>query len=395
MTRLRMLKIAFSMLFVFGVAVVYPNLPNDTAIETTTPETGQSSASSSKTPQQLIETEYAYQVERLTIDSSLVAAAPTATATQSTQVVTAAVSDEMQEKLDLALNQELDDTIYTTVEEYFGTDTSTGSLPEAPTVVVPTVAPTEAPTVAPTVAPTAAPTEAPTEAPTAEPTPTPEATEGETEGEADGTEDEDGATAMPTATAAPTPTATAAPTPTATVAPTAAPTPTPTAAQVPVITVTDSSLTGYAQISRYNDYFLAEYKTYTYAVSQAYGVSYELLVAIMYNESRFIVDATNYNTNGTTDRGLMQINDVCFSTLNAAIGLPSLDSLYDPGWNITSGAYLVYYYMVRYGYNELDALLCYQCGYTGAQSYFTSGNRPVSYTNVTTNLAIYQSANLT
>ncbi|MFI3169233.1 MAG: lytic transglycosylase domain-containing protein, partial [Faecalibacterium sp.] len=235
--------------------------------------------------------------------------------------------------------------------------------------------------------PTAVPTATPTVAPTAAPTATP--AEGEGEG------DEAGGTVTATPTVAPTVAPTATPTTAPTATPTAAPTATPTAApQIPVLTVTNSSLTSYSQISLYNS-FADEYKTFTYAVSEAYGVSYELLLAIMYNESRFTVNATNVNTNGTVDRGLMQINEVCFSTLNTAIGLPSLDSLYDPGWNITSGAYLIYYYMARYGYSELDALLCYQCGYTGAQSYFASGNRPVSYTNVTTNLAIYQSANLT
>ncbi len=406
MTRLKLLKIAFSVMFVFGIAVVYPQLPDENVIETAT---GEPTPTATLTVQQRIDAQYPYLIAGLQADESLIVT-PSPTQGAANQVVVAGVSAEMQEKLDLALNQELDDTIYSTAEEYFGTDDYDTSLPEAPTVVVPTATPTTAPTTAPTATPTAAPTATPTAAPTPTPTAAPTAVPtaaptAEPTATAEGAQDDEDAAGSATATPTEAPTAeptaepTAAPTaePTAapTVAPTAVPTPTATVKEVPLITVTDASLTGYAQISRYNDYFLAEYKTYTYAVSQAYGVSYELLLAIMYNESRFIVDATNVNTNGTTDRGLMQINDVCVSMLQSAIGLPSADSLYDPAWNITAGAYLIYYYMTVYNMNELDALLCYQCGYTGAQSYFTSGNRPVSYTNVTTNLAIYQSANLT
>ncbi len=338
MTQLKWLKIAFSLVFVFGTAAVYATLPTDDAIETAT--TQQETTIQPQSAQAVVDTYYPYEVERIVVETPAANTVVTeATPTPTTQVITAGISDEMAEKLELALNQELDDTIYTTVEEYFGADTSTSTLPEAPTVVVPTETAT----------------------------PTPEETAGtDTETDADGS----GETATPTATAS---TSTSG---------------------GPLMTVTDASLTGYSQISTYNS-FSSEYKTFTYAVAQAYGISYELLIAIMYNESRFNVNATNVNTNGTTDRGLMQINEVCFSTLNQAIGLPSLDSLYDPGWNITSGAYLIYYYMVRYNYSELDALLCYQCGYSGAQKYFTSGERPVTYTYVTNTLSIYQSANLT
>lgn len=385
MTRLKLLKIAFSVLFLVGSVTVYAHLPSSDVLETQQP-----TATATLSPQERIEAQYPYTITQFTLNESLLAV-ESATPSPTPLVVKVTISDEMAEKLELALNQELDDTIYTTEEEYFGDGDLSSGLPEAPTVVLPTATPTVAPTATPTVAPTATPTAAPTATPTATPTEAPTATP--TEGEGEG--DEAGGTATATPTAAPTATPTTAPTATPTATPTAAPTATPTAApQIPVLTVTDSSLTSYSQISLYNS-FADEYKTFTYAVSEAYGVSYELLLAIMYNESRFTVNATNVNTNGTVDRGLMQINEVCFSTLNTAIGLPSLDALYDPGWNITSGAYLIYYYMARYGYSELDALLCYQCGYTGAQSYFASGNRPVSYTNVTTNLAIYQSANLT
>ncbi len=307
MNYLKLFKIAFSVFFVFAIAVAYPQLQKSEAIETSAP-VEQESAQATLSPQAMVETVYPYTVEPLVPDESLMPT-PTPTPTTASQVVTAGLSDATVAKLEAALNQETDDTVYQTVEEYFGT-TGGGVTGDAPFVTIPS-----------------------------------SSAEVSMSG------------------------------------------------SVPVLTVTDASLTSYGQITAYNS-FATEYKYYTYQVAQAYGVSYEMLMAIMYNESTFHVNATNYNTNGTTDRGLMQINDVCYSTVAAHLGLTSIDQLYDPYVSIQAGAYLIYYHMQSYPAEE-NALLCYQCGAAGAQYYFESGTRPVSYTRVITNRDIYISANLT
>ncbi len=143
--------------------------------------------------------------------------------------------------------------------------------------------------------------------------------------------------------------------------------------------------------------FPTEYKLYAYEISKAYGVSYEMLLAIMYNESRFNASAINktLNSNGTWDWGIMQINDVCLSFLKTNMGLTSMDQLLDPYKGIQAGAVLLSYYMRRYGGPEEDALLRYQMGASGANKYFESGTRPYVYTTVINNRTIYQNANLT
>jgi len=56
---------------------------------------------------------------------------------------------------------------------------------------------------------------------------------------------------------------------------------------------------------------------HTYLTAKRYNVDYEDVLAIMYVESKFDVHAVNRgNSNGTTDYGLMQINDVHLSSRN-------------------------------------------------------------------------------
>ena len=62
-------------------------------------------------------------------------------------------------------------------------------------------------------------------------------------------------------------------------------------------------------------------KEYTSEVCEENDIPYELVLAIIYNESRFQSEATGYNKNGTKDYGLMQLNDITYDFLNENIGI--------------------------------------------------------------------------
>lgn len=51
-----------------------------------------------------------------------------------------------------------------------------------------------------------------------------------------------------------------------------------------------------------------EIQQYIWELCGEYEISYELVLSVIYNESKFNTNAKNVNRNGTVDRGLMQIN---------------------------------------------------------------------------------------
>jgi hypothetical protein len=123
-----------------------------------------------------------------------------------------------------------------------------------------------------------------------------------------------------------------------------------------------------------------ELKVYTYNTAQAYGISYEMVLAIIYHESRFNAGSTHLNTNGTTDWGLMQINDVCFSLLQRQLGISSMSDLLDPYKAIQAGCAILAYHLAYTG-NEDDALLRYQVGNGNYLYYKSIGAVPACHTN--------------
>lgn len=112
-----------------------------------------------------------------------------------------------------------------------------------------------------------------------------------------------------------------------------------------------------------------ELKEYTYNLCIDKDLDYDTIIAVIYNESRFLSDVTGYNTNGTKDYGLMQINDSAFDFLNKTIGLESMADLYDPKTNILAGTTLMEYHIDFTDDVDL-ALLRYQIG-EGAYSQCT------------------------
>lgn len=77
---------------------------------------------------------------------------------------------------------------------------------------------------------------------------------------------------------------------------------------------------------------------YTYAMCEKYGVQYELLLAVMYVESRYNVNAVG----GGNSYGLCQIHYSNTANLQRAIGLTDLLDPYD---NIEAGAYMLNMYL--------------------------------------------------
>ncbi len=87
-----------------------------------------------------------------------------------------------------------------------------------------------------------------------------------------------------------------------------------------------------------------------------YGISPNLLYAISKGESSFNPIAINYNTNGSYDYGLMQINSSWEPTLRK-LGIP-WDTLADPCTNVMVGAWVLSQCIRDYGYTW-PAVGCY------------------------------------
>ena len=91
------------------------------------------------------------------------------------------------------------------------------------------------------------------------------------------------------------------------------------------------------------------------AAANQYGVPPQMALAIASHESGFNPNATNLNKNGTTDWGVMQLNDTTVQTLGVSDPL-------DPQQNIDAGVGLLAKYLQQYGGNEDLALQAYASG---------------------------------
>lgn len=87
---------------------------------------------------------------------------------------------------------------------------------------------------------------------------------------------------------------------------------------------------------------------------EEYGISPQILRAIAKVESNFNPRAVNWNTNGTYDFGVMQIN----SDWYPALGKERWMSLGDPCSNVRTGAMILAGCIKRYGYSW-EAVGCY------------------------------------
>jgi hypothetical protein len=85
-----------------------------------------------------------------------------------------------------------------------------------------------------------------------------------------------------------------------------------------------------------------------------YGINPQILRAIAKVESNFNPRAINWNTNGTYDFGVMQIN----TSWGYALGKEWWSTLGDPCTNIRAGAMILASCMKKYGYTW-EAIGCY------------------------------------
>ena len=120
------------------------------------------------------------------------------------------------------------------------------------------------------------------------------------------------------------------------------------------------------------DSWKSDLKEYTSQVCDEYGVDYSLALGVIYNESRFRSGLTHMNSNGTTDYGLMQVNEVNFKYLNRTLGITSMNQLLDDRVGIRCGVYLLAYHKNATG-NDSAALLRYQVGEGTYRKYVKSG----------------------
>ena len=99
---------------------------------------------------------------------------------------------------------------------------------------------------------------------------------------------------------------------------------------------------------------------YIYDRSAALGLEFELVLALIWRESTFRIEAIGVNRNGTQDSGLMQINDVNRGWLSERYGIYNL---MDPFQNVDAGTMILADLLSRYG--EPYALMAYQFGEGG------------------------------
>lgn len=86
-----------------------------------------------------------------------------------------------------------------------------------------------------------------------------------------------------------------------------------------------------------------------------YGVPPSVALGVAAHESGFNPNATNLNTNGTTDYGVMQLNSTTVQTLGVSNPM-------DPQQNIDAGVSLLGQYLTQYNGNVQQALQAYASG---------------------------------
>lgn len=120
-----------------------------------------------------------------------------------------------------------------------------------------------------------------------------------------------------------------------------------------------------------------ELQEFTYQRCQEMNLDYPVILALMWRESRFNPYAVGYNSNGTTDSGIMQINDVNRPWLASELGITNL---LDPYENITAGTELLGRLAADHGQHY--GLLAYQYGEYGMLNRVSSGMTTSSLTEV-------------
>ena len=87
-----------------------------------------------------------------------------------------------------------------------------------------------------------------------------------------------------------------------------------------------------------------------------YGLPVSLIKAVAYTESGFNPQAIDYDSNGTYDYGVMQINTIWYKQLK-----PYWNNLADPCYNVEVGTWILYRCIKKYN-SVKEGLACYNSG---------------------------------
>jgi hypothetical protein len=109
-----------------------------------------------------------------------------------------------------------------------------------------------------------------------------------------------------------------------------------------------------------------EIQDYIYETCLTYNVPFELVIAIMKEESLFRADIISR----TNDYGLMQINQVNHEWLSEKLGI---SNFLDPKQNALAGIYILSLHMKYCNNDVIKALMCYGLGAGGAQKLWNQG----------------------
>lgn len=152
-------------------------------------------------------------------------------------------------------------------------------------------------------------------------------------------------------------------------------------------------------IEKQNQYYISEIslpkeiQEFVYDECLKYdNVTYEEALAVMMTENaKFDAKAVNYNTNGTYDTGLFQINSVNAQWLNEKLGITDLTNPYQ---NIQAGIYI----LNSLEYEAHQKYMSYNMGVTGAKRKINKGIESTAYSNKVINTIqeikkIYTSSN--
>lgn len=115
-----------------------------------------------------------------------------------------------------------------------------------------------------------------------------------------------------------------------------------------------------------------ELQDYIFSITEQYSVPAEVVIAIIERES----DYRPHVTGLAGEQGLMQIHPINHEWLSEELGITDY---YDPEQNILAGTYLLSRLFNKYD-TATEALMCYNCGETGAKRLWTKGITETEYT---------------
>lgn len=121
----------------------------------------------------------------------------------------------------------------------------------------------------------------------------------------------------------------------------------------------------------YNIALSEELQRFTYDRCEELGLSYELVLAIMFKESSYQPDVVN----SSECYGLMQIHKINHPALTEALGITDF---LDPKQNIIGGTYLLAQIADKYS-DVHEILMVYNCGENGAKKLWAQDITSTAY----------------